>query len=240
MGQLIEQSAIDRGHQVHSIIDPFHPKASYKEFCDEAMENVDVCISFTQPNAAIGNIADSCKWKKPLVIGTTGWVDQLEHVKKLVSNADTGLIYSSNFSLGVNIFFKMIEHAGKIIDRFDAYDPLAYEEHHSKKKDSPSGTAVTLGNILLETISRKKKLVTERLDREIKPEEIHFASIRGGKIPGTHSILFDSDFDTIELKHTARNRLGFATGAVIAAEWIQNQKGLFTEADLMKQLLPDL
>lgn len=240
MGQLIEKCALDRKHTIRSIIDPHHSGASHKEFCDEAMKNVDVCISFTQPNAAIANIEDACKWKKSLVIGTTGWTEQMEHIKAQVTQAEIGLIYSSNFSLGVNIFFKMVEHAGKIMNQFDLYDLFAHEEHHAQKKDSPSGTAVTIGNILLDTLSRKTKIVTQRLDRSIQPDELHIASMRGGKIPGTHSVLFDSDFDTIELKHTARNRLGFATGAVLAAEWIIQKKGLFTEADLMKQLLPNI
>ncbi len=118
------------------------------------------------------------------------------------------------------------------------YDIMAHEAHHNKKRDSPSGTAKTIAAILLENISRKTSVYEEKLDRMIKPEELHFSSIRGGAIPGTQSVYFDSEFDTIEMTHTARSRGGFATGAVIAAEWIAEKKGLFTEKDMMKQLLP--
>ncbi|MBU3914444.1 4-hydroxy-tetrahydrodipicolinate reductase [bacterium] len=238
MGQLIERCARDKNAEIVSIIDPFHPNATHKGFEESAMKDVDVCICFSQPAVALKNIHDACEWKKNMVIGTTGWVDEMEHVKKQVNEAGVGLVYSSNFSIGVNIFFKIIEQASKIINQFDVYDILGYEAHHNRKIDSPSGTATTLAQILLDNIERKSKVHDEKLDRKIEPEELHFASMRGGSIPGTHAILFDSEFDTIELKHTARNRVGFATGAVIAAEWIVNKKGLYTETDMMKQLLP--
>ncbi len=237
MGQLIEQAALERGGEVVSTIDPFHPKATHKAFSADAMKDVDVCICFSQPDVALENITDICRWKKQAVIGTTGWVDQMEKVRKMVEEADVGLVYSSNFSIGVNIFFKLIELAGQVMNKFDVYDILGYEAHHNRKMDSPSGTAVTISNILLDNIERKTTAFEEKLDRKIEPHELHFASMRGGNIPGTHAILFDSDFDTIELKHTARSRSGFAMGSVIAAEWIQDKKGMFTEADMMKQLL---
>lgn len=237
MGQLIEQAALDRGTEVVSTIDPFNPQATHKSLTDEAMAGVDVCICFSQPDVAFSNIADICHWKKRAVIGTTGWVDRMADVEKMVKEADTGLVYSSNFSIGVNIFFRLVELAGQVMNKFDVYDVLGYEAHHNRKMDSPSGTAVTISNILLNNIDRKTSVVEEKLDRKIEPHELHFASMRGGNIPGTHSVMFDSDFDTIELKHTARSRLGFAIGAVVAAEWIQDKKGLYTEADMMKQLL---
>lgn len=237
MGQLIEQCAINRNLEIASIIDPFHPKATHKEFSDSAMANVDVCICFTQPDAAMGNIENACKYKKNAVIGTTGWTGQMDIVRQMVEKQEVGLVYSSNFSIGVNIFFKLIEQAAQVMNQFDVYDVMAFEAHHNKKMDSPSGTATTMANILLKNLERKSKVVEEKLDRKIDPEELHFASMRGGHIPGTHSVLFDSEFDTIELKHTARNRLGFATGAVLASEWINGKKGLFTESDMMKQLL---
>lgn len=237
MGQLIEQCATQRNLEVVSTIDPFHPQATHKEFNESSMKDVDVCICFSQPDAAIKNIEDACQWKKHVVIGTTGWTDEMPRIKELVNQSNIGLVYSSNFSIGVNIFFKIIEQASQILNKFDVYDILGYEAHHNRKLDSPSGTAITIGNILLDNIDRKKSLVDEKLDRKIEPDELHFASMRGGSIPGTHSVLFDSEFDTIELKHTARNRLGFATGAVIAAEWVADKKGLFTEQDMMNQLL---
>lgn len=237
MGQLIEQAALDRGVEVVSSIDPFHPEATHKEFSDDAMKGVDVCICFSQPAVALENMGDICRWKKQAVIGTTGWVDQMESVEKMVNDAGVGMVYSSNFSIGVNIFFRLIELAGQVMNKFDVYDVLGYEAHHNRKLDSPSGTAVTISNLLLENIERKTSVFEEKLDRKIEPGELHFASMRGGNIPGTHAVLFDSDFDTIEMKHTARSRTGFAVGAVLAAEWIQDKKGMFTEADMMKQLL---
>jgi 4-hydroxy-tetrahydrodipicolinate reductase len=237
MGQLIEQAALERGAEIISTIDPFNPKASHKSVSEESMKGVDVCICFSQPDAAMGNIADACRWKKQVVVGTTGWVDKMSEVEVMVNENDVGLVYSSNFSIGVNIFFRLIELAGQVMNKFDVYDILGYEAHHNRKIDSPSGTAVTISNILLENIDRKTTVFEEKLDRKIDPHELHFSSMRGGNIPGTHAVLFDSEFDTIELKHTARSRTGFAVGSVIAAEWIQDKKGLFTEADMMKQLL---
>ncbi|NQU63579.1 MAG: 4-hydroxy-tetrahydrodipicolinate reductase [SAR324 cluster bacterium] len=237
MGQLIEQVLLERKAEVVSTIDPFHPGASHQKFSDQAMQGVDVVICFSQPDAALENIADACRWKKQVVIGTTGWVEQMDRVEQMVNEAGVGLVYSSNFSIGVNIFFKIIELASQVIDKFDVYDILGYEAHHNRKLDSPSGTAVTIANILLKNIERKTTAVEEKLDRKIEPHELHLASMRGGNIPGTHAVLFDSEFDTIELKHTARSRTGFAVGSVIAAEWILDKKGLFTEADMMKQLL---
>ncbi len=237
MGQLIEQAALERGAEVISTIDPFNPKASHKSVSEESMNGVDVCICFSQPDAAMGNIADACRWKKQVVVGTTGWVDKMSEVEVMVNENNVGLVYSSNFSIGVNIFFRLIELAGQVMNKFDVYDILGYEAHHNRKIDSPSGTAVTISNIRLDNIDRKTTVFEEKLDRKIDPHELHFSSMRGGNIPGTHAVLFDSEFDTIELKHTARSRTGFAVGSVIAAEWIQDKKGLFTEADMMKQLL---
>lgn len=237
MGQLIEKCALDRNHTIASIVDPFSKRATHTKISEKALEGADVCICFTQPDVALDNIKDVCASKKNLVMGTTGWLEQMPDVQKMVKEAGTGMVYSSNFSIGVNLFFKILEAAGTVMNQFDVYDVLSWEAHHKKKKDSPSGTALTIANILLENIDRKDTIFEDKLDRSIEPNELHCASVRGGHIPGTHSVLFDSEFDTIELKHTARNRLGFATGAVLAAEWIVNEKGVFTEGDMMKQLL---
>ena len=237
MGQLIEKCLSERNMEVISIIDPVHPSATCREFSEEAVEGVDVCICFTQPEAAIKNIEDACRAKKQIVIGTTGWLDQMQYVRDLVSKSGVGLVYSSNFSVGVNIYFKLIEQAAQVINKFDMYDVLGFETHHMLKRDSPSGTATTIGKLLLNNIERKKRLVENRLDRKIAPDELHMASLRGGYVPGTHTILFDSEADTIELKHTARNRTGFAMSAVLASQWILDKKGTYTETDMMKQIL---
>ncbi len=237
MGRLVEQCARERKIEIISIIDPFQVGATHQEFDETAMKDVDVCICFTQPKVALANIQDACRWKKQIVIGTTGWTDQMPQVKQMIEEHGVGLVYSSNFSVGVNIFFKLIEEASRIIDKFEVYDILGYEAHHKRKLDSPSGTAATIAKILLANIERKTTVFEDKLDRKIKPDELHFASMRGGSIPGTHVVQFDSEFDTIELKHTARNRLGFATGSILAAEWILGKTGLYTETDMMNQML---
>jgi len=158
-------------------------------------------------------------------------------IKKVIKNTKTGFIWSGNFSIGVNVYFKIIENAAKIIDKVDDYDVFVHELHHNQKADSPSGTAVMIADILKENIGRKKKIVTEELKRKIEPDELHVSSTRGGTIPGTHIVGLDSNADTIELKHTARNRSGFALGAVMAAQWIKSKKGFYDIDDLMKDIV---
>ena len=161
----------------------------------------------------------------------------MDDVKKIVERAGTGLIWSGNFSIGVNVYFKIIENAAKIINNISDYDVFVHEFHHKNKADSPSGTAVMIGNILTDNIDRKKRVVTEELKRKIEPDELHISSTRGGSVPGTHIVGFDSAADTIELKHTARSRQGFAVGAVMAAEWINGKKGFYDINDLMKEII---
>lgn len=223
MGHEIEKFARAREIVVASIIDPNDKNANFREINEKSMKSVDVCIDFTRPDAVIGNLRKISKFGKNVVIGTTGWNDKLDEAKSIVNQGNIGLIYASNFSIGVNIFFRIIEHAARMMDKFKDYDVFGYELHHSKKLDSPSGTAKSIEKILVSNISRIK--------------EVKFASVRAGSIPGTHVVGFDSSADTIELKHTARNREGFALGAVIAAEWIQNKKGFFDINDIMNELV---
>ena len=233
MGHEIEKIAKNKGITVKSIIDASDNNATQKKINESSLQNVDVCIDFTNPNSVVNNIKKISKFKKNVVIGTTGWYNDMEEVKNIVKNGDIGLIYSSNFSIGVNLFFKIIEDAAKIINNVDAYDVYGYELHHNNKMDSPSGTAKTIGEILIKNIKRKNKMLFEKIDRKISPDELHFASVRAGYIPGTHVVGFDSSADTIELKHIARNREGFALGALMAAEWIQNRKGFYTVDDML-------
>ena len=225
MGHEIEKAAKARRINVVSIIDPNDKNANFNEINEQSMKNVDVCIDFTTPNAVIENIKKITKFKKNIVVGTTGWHDKINEVKDIVSHSKIGFVYASNFSIGVNVFFRIIENAAKIIDSVDSYDVFGYELHHSKKLDSPSGTAKFIEKILIDNIKRKK--------------EVPFASVRAGSIPGTHVVGFDSSADTIELKHVARNREGFALGAIMAAEWIQNKKGFFEINDMMNELIGD-
>ena len=236
MGHEIENVAKDRGMTVRTI-DSSAEDADYKEINEESMKDVDVCVDFTHPDSVIGNIEKVSEFGKNIVVGTTGWYDKTDDVKKIIEEAGTGLIWSGNFSIGVNIYFKMIENAAQIINKFDDYDVFVHEFHHKNKADSPSGTAVMIGNILTDNIDRKRKVVTEELKRKIEPDELHISSTRGGSVPGTHIVGFDSAADTIELKHTARGREGFALGAVMAAEWINGKKGFYDINDLMKEII---
>ena len=236
MGHEIEKVAKDKGITIRTI-DLNDDNANFKEINEESMKDVDVCIDFTHPDSVVENIEKISKFGKNIVVGTTGWYDKLEDVKKIIEQTGTGLIWSGNFSVGVNIYFKIIENAAKIMDKFDDYDAFVHEFHHNKKADSPSGTAVMIGEILTGNIERKKRVVTEELKRKIAADELHISSTRGGSIPGTHIVGFDSATDTIELKHTARNRQGFALGAIMATQWIQGKKGFYDINDMMKEII---
>ena len=157
MGKEIERIAKARGITIASIIDPNDKNANFREINEKSMANVDVCVDFTRPDAVIDNLIKISKFKKNIVIGTTGWNDKLDEAKKIVKQNNVGLIYASNFSIGVNIFFRVIENAAKMMDKIKAYDVFGYELHHSKKLDSPSGTAKTIEQILVKNIQRKKR-----------------------------------------------------------------------------------
>ncbi|HZX19530.1 MAG TPA: 4-hydroxy-tetrahydrodipicolinate reductase [archaeon] len=237
MGKIIEKIALERGHEISTIIDPKNPKATHTEISKESLKDTDVAIDFTSPQSALKNIEKTSSLRKNLVVGTTGWYDQLEKARQIVAKNKTGLIYASNFSIGMNIFSRIVENSAKIIDNFDQYDVGGIELHHNKKADSPGGTAKALAEIIKKNIKRKNKIVYEMVDGQIKPEELHFASARIGFIPGTHKIIMDSNADTIELTHTARNRDGFALGAIFAAEWIRKKTGFYSVDDFMDELM---
>ena len=233
MGHEIQQVAQAKGHEIVTV--DTKCKADFCNIDEESMKDVDVVIDFTIPDTAIENAKLYNKLGVNVVMGTTGWYNQMEEMKNAVS--DIGFIWSGNFSIGVNVFFRIIEGAAKVIDNVEDYDIMGFEAHHKGKADSPSGTAKMIADILIENIDRKKKLVVDRLDRKINDDELHFASMRVGSIPGTHSVIFDSDADTIELTHKARNRKGFALGAVMAAEWINDREGFYNIDDFMNELI---
>ena len=235
MGKEVERAALLRGHTVCGIVDKSAAGATHKEIdsAGACLKEADVVIDFTVPAAAIENIKKVTAARKSMVVGTTGWYDSITQAKQLVGSSGIGFIYSSNFSVGVNIFYRIVEAAARLVNKVPDYDVFGYELHHNQKLDSPSGTAKSVVDILLKNISRKKQAQYDKLDRKINPEELHFASIRAGWIPGTHVVGFDSEADTIELKHTARSRAGFALGAVMAAEWLKGRKGFFTMNDFI-------
>jgi 4-hydroxy-tetrahydrodipicolinate reductase len=236
MGKKIEMVCREKGLTVVSTIDMMAQEAKYSEINAESLSGVDVVIDFTYPDAALENISKYVHHGVDVIMGTTGWFDKMEEVTAMVGDT-IGFLWSGNFSTGVNIYFRIVRAASKLFDRFPDYDPMLYEIHHNQKKDSPSGTAEMIGAILLEEIGRKNRGVTEKLDRQIAEDEIHFASMRGGHYHGTHSVQFDSPVDTIEIKHTARNREGFARGAVDAAQWLHGKKGLFSIDDYIDSIM---
>ena len=227
MGCEIERVAKDRNIVVQAIISPAQEKCGnfFTEINAESMKDVDVCIDFTVPAVVIENVKKIAAHKKNIVIGTTGWYDKIDDVREIAEKNDIGIIYAQNFSIGM------------LFDKFSEYDPYLYELHHNQKLDSPSGTGKKLGEIVLARIERKSKVEYGVVDRKIKPEELHVASVRAGNFPGTHVVGFDSKADTIELKHTARGRAGFAVGAVSASEWITGKKGLYSMDDMMNNIL---
>ena len=219
MGKLVEKVSKKRGHDIVSIIDSLTT--------NDNISDADVCIEFTEPDAVLDNIEIIASHGKNLVIGTTGWYDKIDNVAAIIDKTDTGAIYSPNFSVGVNLFMDIVSHAAELINQYPEYDVAGVEYHHKNKADSPSGTAKAIANALIEKIERKKIAEYNVVDRVIKPEELHFTSVRCGATPGTHTVIYDSEADTITITHTARNREGFALGAVLAAEWIQNKKGFY-------------
>jgi 4-hydroxy-tetrahydrodipicolinate reductase len=257
MGKLIEEKALERGDcEISAVVDPFATAAVshaaiYKSVADidaalladdEAADHHTVAIEFTQPATAVANIKALAARKTPVVVGTTGWYDQLPEVRSVVEDAGSSLLYASNFSLGVNLFYRVAAYTASLFGLFEDYDVAGFEIHHNKKADSPSGTAKTLADLVLANArGRKTSMVWDKLDRPPEPTEAHFASLRVGSVPGIHSVLFDSAADTIELRHTARNREGFAAGALLAAEWLVSggkRRGVFTIDDVLEQLLP--
>jgi 4-hydroxy-tetrahydrodipicolinate reductase len=255
MGRLLEERLLEKGHQVPAVVDPYYAPCGSKpsnsavySSLEEALKgdagrslrDTEVAIEFTQPDAAMNNLLFLIREKIPVVTGTTGWYDKLPEIEKAVKAAGSSLVWSPNFSLGVNLFIRIAAYAAKLADHFAEYDVAGFETHHNKKADSPSGTAKTLVENVLAQMTRKKKAVYGTLERKPEADELHYASLRLGSVPGTHSLFFDSQADTIEITHTARSREGFAAGAVLAAQWLVDKKqaGLFTMDDVLTDLLP--
>jgi len=237
LGGVVKSLADSKGISIAAIIDPAVEGATAKEITEKSLTGADVCIDFTLPEAVMGNVEKVAALGKNLVVGTTGWYDDLEKVRKIVEDSGIGFLYASNFSLGMNIFFRMVKNSAAYFNKFEDYDAFGYELHHNRKKDSPSGTARSLGEIMLKEIKGKNKVVYDKLDRKIGKDELHFASVRAGDIPGTHVVGFDSSADSVELKHTARNREGFGLGALKAADWINGKKGFYSIDDMMNEIL---
>ena len=220
MGQVIERIALERGHEIVLKKDEnniFH-----------ALSNADVAIYFSVPNTGASTISSTFNTNVPLLSGTTGWLEHYDEMAALCTAKNGGFISSSNFSLGVNIFFELNEYLAKIMSKFDSYSVDMEEIHHTQKLDAPSGTAISLAKGVIENSSYTNWTME-------KPEanQIHIEAKRIGTVPGTHTVTYNSVVDAIEIKHTAHNREGFALGAVIAAEWIVGKQGIFTMKDVL-------
>jgi 4-hydroxy-tetrahydrodipicolinate reductase len=232
MGRIIEQFALDRGHEIVLKID----ENSLDQRTKENLQNADIAIDFSTPNSVISNINCCFEAGLPLVVGTTGWYDQLAEIKEECLATGNALLYASNFSVGVNVFFFVNEVLSKIMNRYPQYDVLVEEIHHTQKLDSPSGTAITIAEGILEGLDRKKTWVNELVgngeELVTKPEQLLIESHRIEDVPGTHTVVYSSEVDDIEFKHKAHGRAGFALGAVLAAEWLQGKKGFYTVKDM--------
>ncbi len=232
MGKLIDKLAVSYDCDVIVRVDP-----KLDTFLSSTiLSSVDVCIDFSLPDTVLDNIKIYIENKKNCVIGATGWQDNLTHVEDLVTSSGIGMVYADNFSLGMNLYYKIIDYTTKLMNKIKEYDVFGYELHHNLKVDSPSGTAKKISDIVIANLKNKSEAQFDRLNRKIKPGEFHFASIRGGKIPGTHHLGFDSQADTIELSHIARNRDGFAIGALLAAKMIKNRQGFYNFGDIFDEI----
>ena len=235
MGKAIEKIAIAKGHE---IVYKVNLENAY-DFMSVSLQNVDVAIDFSMPSAAVENILKCFQAKVPIVVGTTGWYDQFDLIKEKCLNEEQAMVYSSNFSIGVNIFFKLNKVLAKMMNNQNDYNVMIEETHHTEKKDYPSGTAITLAKQIIEEIKYKSdfkgRLVSNNSapSQSVKDHEILIESKRIGDVTGDHTVIYESMIDEIEITHKAKSRYGFAQGAVLAAEWIQGKKGLFTMEDIL-------
>lgn len=220
MGKVIERIALERGHEI------VLKKDQNNSF--DGLLNADVAIDFSVPTSAVANISECLNNGIPVISGTTGWLADYPKMVQLCEDKNGSFIYGSNFSLGVNIFFELNEYLAKMMANLKQYNVSMEEIHHTQKLDAPSGTAITLA----EGIIKHTDYANWTLETPIS-NEIHIEAKRIENVPGTHSIFYDSEVDQIEIKHTAHSREGFALGAVVAAEWLKDKKGVFTMKDVL-------
>lgn len=222
MGKAIERIALERGHFIVGRVDI--------QTNDTIAAGADVAIEFTQPGAAVDNITKCLSVGIPVVSGTTGWLEKIDDVRSACRKHDGAFFYASNYSLGVNIFFKVNEYLAKLMAGQESYDVSVDETHHTQKKDAPSGTAITLAEGILKNLPHKKLWVNRPPEQK---DHLVINSFRVDPAPGTHTVKYKSVVDDIEITHTAHSREGFALGAVLVAEWIRGRKGMFTMDDFL-------
>jgi 4-hydroxy-tetrahydrodipicolinate reductase len=232
MGKEIERLALERGMQITARVDIESPSLLI-----DGVKSADVAIHFAIPGTVLSQVEQLADLGKDVVLGTTGWQNDRANIQAHVERKGIGLVHASNFSLGMNIVYHLLREAGLLFDRFEEYDVSVHEVHHKEKLDSPSGTALTIANILLSGIGRKKEILAGSSDGKIRPEQLQVTSTRTGAVVGIHRVMFDSPADNIEVVHTAKNRTGFALGALLAAEWIRGKKGFFTMDDVLEDII---
>jgi 4-hydroxy-tetrahydrodipicolinate reductase len=225
MGREVESILRDRGHEVAGI----HLGETLPGGCA-------VGIDFTEPNAVLANVENALKTGMRYVVGTTGWHAKLDVVRARVEAANGGLVYAANFSLGVNLFYRVVRHAAELMARFPDYDPYVLERHHRLKKDAPSGTALALTAVVEAAGGQRKRALAE-FEGAIPEDAFHVSSVRAGGIVGDHTVGFDSGGDEILLEHRARSRRGFALGSVLAAEWIADKQGVHSFEHVVDDIL---
>ena len=231
MGRAIEEIAIERGHDI------LFKSNSVFPLNDRDIDSVDVVIEFTKPDLAVKHIEMVLNSKKPIVVGTTGWNEEINKVESLVSNKNGSLLYASNFSIGVNLFFELNEKLATLMSNRTQYKASIDEVHHTQKIDSPSGTAITLANQILENNESYFSWVCEEGTAPHTTEgQLGLVAHRIPDVPGTHTVSYSSEIDTLSITHQAHNRKGFALGAVLAAEWIFDKKGVYTIKDMLQDI----
>ena len=235
MGRIIEKIAQDRKHEIVLKIDI----DNQHELTTENLQKADVAIEFSTPATVLEHIEACFKAKVPIIVGTTGWYGHLQRLKDECEQGGATMLYASNFSVGVNVFFHVNKVLARLMNNYPYYDVQVEEIHHVHKLDSPSGTAITIAEGIVEGLDRKNEWVNilttegnEGLDDTVKADQLLIESLRIDSVPGTHTVVYDSEVDTIEFKHTAHNRNGFALGAVLAAEWVQGKKGFYSAKDM--------
>lgn len=235
MGRAIENAALSRGHEIAVTLDRL---SSEKDFA--ALSEVDVAIEFTAPQVAAKNIKQCFKYNVPVVVGTTGWYDKYEEIARLCEENNQSLLTATNFSIGVNIFFEVNKRLAELMAKQDSYNVSIEEIHHTQKLDAPSGTAITLATQIVERL--KWKRTWKSVDQEEDQDEISSSTLavraqRIDEVAGTHTIKYTSAIDDIEMTHTAHSRAGFAFGAVLAAEWLHDKKGVFGMENVIKNTI---
>lgn len=225
MGKVIEEIAIQRGHSIALKINQTN-----LDFDLELLRNCDVAIEFSSPESAIGNINKCFDANIPVVVGTTGWYAEFNAVQERCISENKGLLYATNFSVGVNIFYEINKKLAALMDANSQYDVEVEETHHTQKLDAPSGTAISIAEGIIDNMDRKDSWKNDAI---VSTNELAIESIRTEDVPGTHIVKYESDIDVVEIKHEAKNRNGFAFGAVLAAEYINGKNGIFTMKDVL-------